>query len=462
MEQFAPWEKGIDPICPNSSPRTLVECQTIAGAPAFSGGAPLAEAPSFAQAPAFAGFPASHELDLSPFSSLSPFPSRAEPDFRAAASPDAAGVAPPQAGKADHLEHFAFQFGRCYDAYLAAEPGWEPFWSREGRGVVAVIRHGRHVFSSGGLLAPEAHQADLLAQLVEAADARRQVLTFFNIPEEQLPLFRDYGFQATKWGEEALVDLPDCTWRGKQYEWLRRQSNYCLRHGLAVAECRRQDVTPAGWQALAAELSEVAALFLDGKPQSGEVRFIEAGFNPARLGRKRVFVARADGGRGRIEGFLACNPCQRGRTWVLETYRRRPDAVRGTIPFLMHQVIERLRSEGVRRVSLCLIPGLRCRQPLAGDSRMVRWGVVLGTQHFNLIFDTAGAYHFKSRFRPRFESRYLCVRPRMSLATAVAFVRLIGVLRLDLRKLGRQIARRWRKRTSRVSLYTPEAEAARR
>jgi hypothetical protein len=50
----------------------------------------------------------------------------------------------------------------------------------------------------------------------------------------------------------------------------------------------------------------------------------------------------------------------------------------------------------------------------------------------------------------------------MSLATAVAFVRLIGVLRLDLRKLGRQIARRWRKRTSRVSLYTPEAEAARR
>ena len=43
----------------------------------------------------------------------------------------------------------------------------------------------------------------------------------------------------------------------------------------------------------------------------------------------------------------------------------------------------------------------------------------------------------------------------MSLATAAAFVRLLGVLRLDLRKLGREIARRWRKRSSRATLRTP-------
>jgi phosphatidylglycerol lysyltransferase len=144
----------------------------------------------------------------------------------------------------------------------------------------------------------------------------------------------------------------------------------------------------------------------------------------------------------------------------METYRQRPDAVRGTSPFLMHQVMQVLRSEGVERVSLCLIPGLRCREPLPGDSRMARWGLVVGTQYFNLVFDTAGAYHFKSRFRPRYENRILCVRPRMSLATAAAFVRLLGVLRLDLHKLGHQIVRRWQKRSSRATLWTPEVEAA--
>jgi phosphatidylglycerol lysyltransferase len=376
------------------------------------------------------------------------------------------GIAPSAAGdwgsfqgdETSRLEQYAFQFGRCYDAYLAAEPVWEPFWSKGCRGAVAMVRQGRHLFSSGGLLAPEAHRAELLAQLVEAADARQEVLTFFNIPEEQLPLFRRRGFQATKLGEEALVDLPECTWAGKSYEWVRRQSNFCRRHGLMVSECRPHAMTAAGWQALAGELLEVSGLFLNDKPQSGEVRFLQAGFDPARLGRKRVFAARADGGAGRIEGFLACSPCQGGDTWVFETYRQRPDAVRGTIPFLLHQVMQTLQAEGVRRVSLCLIPGLRCREPLAGDSRMARWGLVLGTQHFNLVFDTAGAYHFKSRFRPRFENRYLCVRPRMSLATAVAFVRLLGVLRLDVGKLCQQVLRRWRTRSSRATLRTPEFE----
>ena len=440
MQQLVTWENEADAVSSPGYPPGSGGCPAFSGVQAYSG------VQTFGGYPTLGRFPAPHELDLSPFPPLN------ESRFLDLRAPDA-GLS--EAGETDRLEHYAFHFGRCYDAYLVAEPGWEPFWSRGGRGVVAVIRQGRYLFSSGGLLAAEADQAELLGQLVEAADAQRQVLTFFNIPEEQLPLFRAAGFQATKWGEEALVDLPDCTWSGKDYEWVRRQSNYCRRQGLAVAECRRADVTPTGWQALSGELSQVAALFLDGKPQSDEVRFLEAGFDPARLGRKRVFVARRDGGRGRIEGFLACNPCQRGRTWVLETCRQRPDAVRGTIPFLMHEVMHVLRAEGVRQVSLCLIPGLRCRAPLAGDSRMARWGLVAGTRYFNLIFDTAGAYHFKSRFRPRFENRYLCVRPRMSLATAVAFVRLVGVLRLDLRKLGREIARRWRKRSSRATLRTP-------
>ena len=75
--------------------------------------------------------------------------------------------------------------------------------------------------------------------------------------------------------------------------------------------------------------------------------------------------------------------------WAMETYRQRHDAVRGTIPFLMQQAIETFKSEGVPRVSLCLIPGLRCQTPLAGDSALARRGLVAGTRYFGLVFDTA-------------------------------------------------------------------------
>jgi phosphatidylglycerol lysyltransferase len=143
----------------------------------------------------------------------------------------------------------------------------------------------------------------------------------------------------------------------------------------------------------------------------------------------------------------------------METYRQRPDAVRGTIPFLMQQAIETFKREGVPRVSLCLIPGLRCQTPLAGDSALARRGLVAGTRYFGLVFDTAGAYHFKTRFRPYFENRYLCVYPRVTFGSGWAIIRLLGVLRLDIPKLFGLLAARWKKRASRATLHAPDARA---
>ena len=341
--------------------------------------------------------------------------------------------------------------GQAYDAYLVTEPGWEHFWSAGRHGMVAVARQGRHLFSSGGLLAPPERQEDLLRQFVAYAAAGGYATTFFNICEDHLPLFRRFGFQATKWGEEAVIDLPQCRWSGKRYEWVRRQTNFCRRQGLECLECHPDEFSAAQWDGLAAELTEVSNLFLAGKPQLREMRFLQGGFDVRRLGRKRIFVARGD---GRIEGFLACNPCG-GGTWVIETCRQRPDAVRGTTAFMIHQAMRHFQAEGAPRASLCLLPGLRCSTPLPGDSPLVRWGLAIGTGRFCPAYETAGAYHFKSRFRPRFEGRYLCVRPRMTLGTALAFIRLMGVMKLDLGKLVNLALGRWKKRVSRASLLAP-------
>jgi phosphatidylglycerol lysyltransferase len=358
------------------------------------------------------------------------------------------------ADNAAPAEQHAYRYGRSYDSYLVTEPGWEHFWSSGREGMIATIRRGRHLFCGGGLLAPAEHQAELLRQFVAQASGRGRTLTFFNICEEQLPLFRELGFQATKWGEEAIVDLPPCEWAGKSYEWVRRQTNFCRRHGLEFFEIRREEHSPARWARLAAELSQVSRLFLESKPQSREMCFLQAAFDPWRLGRQRLFAARRWPG-GRIEGFLACNPCDDGRTWVMETCRQRPDAVRGTVPFLMHQAMRQFRSEGVLRASLCLLPGLRCREPLPGDSAMVRWGVTLGTGSLNPAYATTGAYHFKSRFRPRFEDRYLCAFPRVTCGTALAFIRLVGALSFDPRRLFALAWRHWQKRAARASLIVP-------
>jgi phosphatidylglycerol lysyltransferase len=192
------------------------------------------------------------------------------------------------------------------------------------------------------------------------------------------------------------------------------------------------------------------------KPQRHAIRFLEGRFAPTHMRRQRLFLARRDGGTGRVEAFLLCNPCLGGTRWAFETYRRRSDAVRGTMPYLMHQAMRQLQTEGVASVSLCLIPGLRCDRPLPNDSPLVRKSVVIGTRYFNFIHDTRGMYHYKSRFRPRFVNRYVAVRPNFSIGAAYSFVRMLGVLDLHVGHVLRQAAQRLSRAASRRTLITPE------
>jgi phosphatidylglycerol lysyltransferase len=367
----------------------------------------------------------------------------------------AAGAMPEAVTPLDGVESFAYRFGRSYDAYLAAEPDRSHFWSRDRRGVVAYLRVGKYLNVGGGLLANAADRETLLAEFVEFADRHRWFPSFYNVAEAELPLFRQYGFQATKWGEEAIIDLQHRNWRGGEYAWVRRQSSFCRRHGVDMAECVPDSLPRKEWSQVQAQLREISADFLAAKPQASELRFLDGSLDLQNLCRRRLFVARQGGAAGRVEGFLVCNPYCDGRGWAFEIYRQRPDAVRGTIPFLMHRTMQMLQEEGLEQVSLCLAPGLRASEPLPGDSALVRGGLAIGSRYFSFIFDAAGLYHFKSRFRPRFENRYLCVRPKATLGSTWALVQLLGVLKLDLRKLGRSLLDRARKAGSRSTLASP-------
>ncbi len=240
------------------------------------------------------------------------------------------------AGKAARLEALAFDHGTTYDAYLATEPDRQVFWGHDVPGAVAYVRAGRHVHVAGGLLAAAADKPALLEEIVRWADRDQLVLAFYNLADEDLPLVRSHGFQVTKWGEEAIVDLPEQTFGGKPFEWVRRQTNFCRRQGLAVRECDRAVLGTAAWQAIAAELLEISRARLTGTPQGNEIHFLEGRFDPEQLHRRRLFVAMqaADHGAAgvaagrRIEGFLVCNPYAGGSHWAFETYRRRDDAVR--------------------------------------------------------------------------------------------------------------------------------------
>ena len=349
-------------------------------------------------------------------------------------------------------EHQAFAHGSVYDSYFATESGWKRFWSLDRSGLVSYRRLGRYVKVIGGLLARDEDKPQLLREFVAFAQSHRLLVTFFNVTKEDATLFREYDFQVTKWGEEPYVDLQTCTWSGKQFEWVRRQTNYCRRAGISIVEHCRDEMDDAAWSFLIRDLRGVSDEHLATKSHAGAIRLLEGQLDENGWGRRRLFVAYSSDSPKRIEGFLIALPSRNGMHWAFEMYRHRLDAVRGVVPHLFHTAMMRMKAEGIEAVSLCLVPAVGCEQPLKGDSVVIRHALRIGLKYLNFLFDFAGIYHFKSRFRPRYESRYICALPRTNALTGLALVRMSGMLEFSFKRVGVNLIQKHFKRRQRAHL----------
>jgi phosphatidylglycerol lysyltransferase len=312
------------------------------------------------------------------------------------------------ASAAARLEHCAFAYGASYDSYLVTEGGREYFFSTARRGVVGFRRQGRDVQVVGGLLAADADREDLLNELVEFVRSRRWRLTFFGVGRNDFKQFRDHGFQITKWGEEPIVLLDETEWKGAAYEWLRRQEKGCQKSGLTFREVDLAAESADYAQRIAPELEQISQEHLAGTIHRREMKFFVGQFEPHALGRRRLFVVES---AERIECFVVLNPCLAGAMWAIELFRKRSDAVRGSLPFGMLQAMRQLQAEKVPYVSLSLIPFLRSNAKVAGDSFLMRAVSHCMWRFGAALYDAPGMYHFKSRFRPHWREMYVASLP---------------------------------------------------
>ena len=357
------------------------------------------------------------------------------------------------------IEQLVRTYGSSYDSYIATDTaGKEFFWSSTGDGLLCTIPQGRFIFVYGGILAPAEGREHLVREFLDDSARRRLTPSFFNIGRSDAEVLRTFGFNATKFGEEPIVELDNCTWKGKPYEWVRRQTNFCRRQEMTAEEIRRDDMSADEWNVLMDELDVISDHFLEEKPHAHRMRNCVSRFCRTLLFGQRVFIARHTPS-GRIDGFVVCNPCLNGRMWAIESYRKRKDAIRGVIPFLMHQCMLQFQQEDVPFVTLSMLPLIRCDQPTPGDSWLLRKVITLAHRHGSAIYDSAGLYHFKSRFRPhRFDDRFICNRRSVSPGMLIAGMKSWGFHEVSpVRALRRFLHQQWTK-SSRRQLARPNAD----
>lgn len=332
------------------------------------------------------------------------------------------------------LELLAFQHSASPETYDIMGSSSSLLRTPGNQGALSVLPDGRYWHVAGGLIASPHLKPAIIQWLKQISLQQRRTIIIYSIPTSEVNAYREAGFSVNKFGEEPMLDLGQITWKGGAFEWVRRQTNFCLRAGLIV-----QEITcPVQQKEMSTDLEEILTDDLSERVYSRPLRLLEGEFNPHLLHRRRLFVARHEG-TGRVEGFLAASPMDGGRTWAFETYRKRSTAPKGTIPFLFRQVIDQLQSEGVSQVSLCVVPGKGVQHDCTKQSNpRIRWVMAFWYKRLNFIFNTAGQDFFKSRFRPRYVDRFVCASPHNSLLAVASFMKTSGALRPNFRNLAQK------------------------
>jgi phosphatidylglycerol lysyltransferase len=154
-------------------------------------------------------------------------------------------------------------------------------------------------------------------------------------------------------------------------------------------------------------------------------------FDPYRLSSAWVALAWNPTGE-RAEAFLTWVPIWARRGWALDLLRRRPDAVPGATEFLVAKSVEAARARGDALLSLSLsalvaaerpVEDLRALESDPGTPALGPGGErarELLLRHLSRFYDFESLFHWKKKFDPEFEPRYL-VYPSPAALPRVAF-----------------------------------------
>jgi len=107
--------------------------------------------------------------------------------------------------------------------------------------------------------------------------------------------------------------------------------------------------------------------------------------------------------------------------WALDLIRRAPDAPRGVMELLLVRAVERFRERGANVVSLGLAGMADTKQEMPTWQQQF---ASLVSEQMQLLKTHRSLFHFKEKFHPCWESRYIVISSTLALPrTALALLR---------------------------------------
>jgi phosphatidylglycerol lysyltransferase len=299
------------------------------------------------------------------------------------------------------------------------------FWSRSERSFIAYRLANGVALVLADPIGPAEERAPLLVDFIAYCRKQDWQIAFYQASTTTQQLCRAHGLQALKVGEEAIINVARFTTQGKAGAPVRHSIARAKRDGLTV-QCWQGEQPP---DTILAGMRRVSQAWLGADKARMQFGFSMGRF-PADWSPELLTTAALDP-QGEVRAFLTWTPLYQGNGWSLDVMRRTKGTPPGTMEMLIAESIEWANAKGYAHMSLGLAPlaGLDAtaetglitpssEDVTSGASHRFSWlerSAAYLHQRKLLLGNYASLYHFKAKFNPAWEARYLIVPDARSL-----------------------------------------------
>ncbi len=256
---------------------------------------------------------------------------------------------------------------------------------------------GRTWVSMGDPIGDAESTPELVWRFCELADEHGAWPVFYEVGSDNLSTYLDLGFSIHKIGEFARVKLSGFTLKGKAHSGLRQSVNKVIREGGSF------EIIPAeGVADILSELRLISDQWLADK-NSREKGFSLGFFDEVYLSyHQPVAVVRVD---GKIVAFSNIWVTDKSYEFTIDLMRFTKDAPNGVMDYLFAQLQLWGQEQGYQWFSLGMVPFSGVKYGL----RTTRWNDLINLiyKHGEHFYNFEGLRHYKNKFSPEWESRYL-------------------------------------------------------
>jgi lysylphosphatidylglycerol synthetase-like protein (DUF2156 family) len=295
------------------------------------------------------------------------------------------------------LKELLGQYGDFSLAASVAQPGMKFHGSSSG-GLFYAERQTRRRSMRFVLGDPVADQSDWPA-LLDAFLLNSDDAVFLNVGEPLAKLLAEHGFYSNSIGWEALIELETYSFSGPRKQNIRNAVRRCENSGFVVEEAGpSRDV----WL----EIDRVSQAWLERKSVSRpENRLITRPLLPHSHG-QRIFLLRD--ACGQVVHFVTFDEMHKGGELVglhANINRGLPSSPKNADYAILAHVMERLKSERVRYLSLGLCPDFSFARNAKTENLYLYVCMEIGSKLGRGIYNLAGISQHKAEFRPEIKRR---------------------------------------------------------